>query len=108
MLFMGIIVLIATVKLKTRLIAPGAVIALIPLLFLIDCSLNAMVNQMYIIFAGAVVGMSKQADSAVDLNEEIMKEHKGQKPFVKISDSDIKDKKKPFTINTRLNLTKNY
>ncbi len=89
-------------------IAPGAVIALIPLLFLIDCSLNAMVNQMYIIFAGAVVGMSKQADSAVDLNEEIMKDHKGQKPFVKIPDSDIEDKKKPFTINTRLNLTKNY
>ncbi len=46
-------------------IAPTAVIAIIPLLFLIDCTLNAMVNQMYIIFAGGVTGMLSQKKSDV-------------------------------------------
>ncbi|MFK5951473.1 MAG: hypothetical protein QM498_00330 [Desulfobacterium sp.] len=44
-------------------IAPSAVIAIIPLLFLIDCTLNAMVNQMYIIFAGGITGMITQKSS---------------------------------------------
>lgn len=37
--------------------APTAVLAIISLLFLIDCMLNAMVNQIYFIFAGGVSGM---------------------------------------------------
>ncbi len=37
--------------------APTAVICIIPLLFMIDCMLNSMVNQAYIIFAGAATGM---------------------------------------------------
>lgn len=37
--------------------APTAVMALIPLLFMIDCMLNAMINPLYIIFAGGVTGM---------------------------------------------------
>lgn len=37
--------------------APTAVLAIITLLFLIDCMLNAMVNQIYLIFAGGVSGM---------------------------------------------------
>lgn len=41
-------------------VVPGAAIAIIPLIFLIDCTLNAMVNQMYIIFAGGITGMMLQ------------------------------------------------
>lgn len=37
--------------------APIAVISLIPLLFMIDCLLNGMINQVYIIFAGATSGL---------------------------------------------------
>lgn len=37
--------------------APTAVLAITTLLFLIDCMLNAMVNQIYLIFAGGVSGM---------------------------------------------------
>ncbi|OQY47903.1 MAG: hypothetical protein B6240_05260 [Desulfobacteraceae bacterium 4572_87] len=37
--------------------APTAVLCIIPLLFMIDCMLNAMVNQAYIIFAGGTSGM---------------------------------------------------
>jgi hypothetical protein len=37
--------------------APTAVISFIPLLFMIDCLLNGMVNQAYIIFAGGTSGM---------------------------------------------------
>ena len=37
--------------------APTAVVCIIPLLFMIDCMLNAMVNQAYIIFAGGTSGM---------------------------------------------------
>jgi hypothetical protein len=37
--------------------SPTAVLCMIPLLFMIDCMLNAMVNQGYIIFAGATSGM---------------------------------------------------
>jgi len=40
-------------------IAPTAVLAIIPLLFLIDCTLNAMVNQIYIIIAGGISGMMR-------------------------------------------------
>ncbi len=56
-------------------IAPSAVIALIPLLFLIDCTLNAMVNQMYIIFAGGIIGMftRENAHAASDTALEPMK-----------------------------------
>jgi len=37
--------------------APTAVISLIPLLFMIDCLLNGMINQVYIIFAGGASGL---------------------------------------------------
>jgi hypothetical protein len=37
--------------------APIAVISFIPLLFMIDCLLNGMVNQVYIIFAGGASGL---------------------------------------------------
>jgi hypothetical protein len=37
--------------------APTAVLCIIPLLFMIDSMLNAMVNQAYIIFAGGISGM---------------------------------------------------
>lgn len=37
--------------------APTAVLCIIPLLFMIDSLLNAMVNQAYIIFAGGTCGM---------------------------------------------------
>lgn len=37
--------------------APTAVISLIPLLFMIDCLPNAMINQAYIIFAGGASGL---------------------------------------------------
>lgn len=37
--------------------APTAVISLIPLLFMIDCLLNGMINQAYIIFAGGASGL---------------------------------------------------
>jgi|GEM_PF-358592 len=37
--------------------APIAVISLIPLLFMIDCLLNGMINQVYIIFAGGASGL---------------------------------------------------
>ena len=40
--------------------APTAVLCIIPLLFMIDCMLNAMVNQVYIIFAGGTAGMLAQ------------------------------------------------
>lgn len=42
-------------------VAPGAVLALIPLLFLVDCTLNAMVNPVYILFAGGVAGLPKMS-----------------------------------------------
>jgi len=37
--------------------APTAVISFIPLLFMIDCLLNGMVNQVYVIFAGGASGL---------------------------------------------------
>ena len=37
--------------------APTAVISFIPLLFMIDCLLNGMINQGYIIFAGGASGL---------------------------------------------------
>jgi len=37
--------------------APTAVISFIPLLFMIDCLLNGMINQAYIIFAGGASGL---------------------------------------------------
>ena len=37
--------------------APTAVISFIPLLFMIDCLLNGMVNQIYVIFAGGASGL---------------------------------------------------
>jgi hypothetical protein len=37
--------------------APTAVISLIPLLFMIDCLLNGMINQIYVIFAGGASGL---------------------------------------------------
>ncbi len=37
--------------------APTAVISLIPLLLMVDCLLNAMINQVYIIFAGGTSGL---------------------------------------------------
>jgi len=43
-----------------REFAPAAVLAMIPLLFLIDCMLNAMVNQIYLIFTGGLLGMLSQ------------------------------------------------
>lgn len=54
--------LLFVLKCPTRLwgrpeYAPTAVLALIPLLFMIDCMLNAMVNPLYILFAGGVTGM---------------------------------------------------
>jgi len=55
-------------------IAPSAVIAIIPLLFLIDCTLNAMVNQMYIIFAGGITGMITQKSSHRDLVDDLNQE----------------------------------
>ena len=45
-------------------VAPGAVLALIPVLFLVDCTLNAMVNPAYILFAGSVAGLPKMAKVA--------------------------------------------
>jgi len=37
--------------------APTAAISFIPLLFMIDCLLNGMVNQVYVIFAGGASGL---------------------------------------------------
>jgi hypothetical protein len=48
---------------KSPELAPGAVLALIPVLFFLDGTLNAMVNQMYILFAGATAGMVYQRSS---------------------------------------------
>lgn len=93
------------IRWKEPHIAPGAVMAFIPLLFLIDCTLNAMVNQMYIIFAGAVVGMPSQAESSLGSKKDFLEE---QSLLVKTPNSVIEDKIRSFTINTRLNLTRNY
>ncbi|WP_051957929.1 hypothetical protein [Desulfobacter vibrioformis] len=46
-------------------VAPGAVLALIPLLFIVDCTLNAMVNPAYILFAGGVAGLPRTSRGAI-------------------------------------------
>lgn len=50
---------------KEPAVAPGAVLSLIPLLFLVDCTLNAMVNPVYILFAGGVAGLPRMSKAAI-------------------------------------------
>lgn len=83
-------------------IAPAVVLALMPLLFLIDCTLNAMVNQMYILCAGSVMGMKSGDEYLV-------------KSPTKATDGEEKDKKTASSgrglqpdVVTRFHVTSGY
>lgn len=88
-------------------VAPGVVLSLIPLLFLVDCTLNAMVNPVYLLFAGGVAGLPQM--SKVPMTQTGAHHGNTPKPERRIvNPTDWGKKALPKPQNPRLTISSNY